>query len=558
MNKKMLALFIFIIILGVFLRLHRLTEAPPGVNRDEASIGITAYSLLKTGRDEYGRMYPISFQSFGDWKLPLYIYTTVPFVWILGLNEVAVRLPSAIFGVLTIVTTYLLVLEMFGGRGSTQIKTQNYAEKIALLSSFLLAISPWHLHLSRVESESNTAVFFVTLGTLLFLKSLKKRQWVIILSALCFALSYFTYAGNHVFTTLLVIALVFLYRKEIPRTKITVISSMLFLALSGFLFYHTLTEADKTKLSGISIFGDPSIIHAKIELPRNEHDNPRSWFARLGHNRLTFAFERIGQNYAKSFSPEFLFIKGGDNHAHNILNFGNMYLVEAPFLLLGFMYLLILLKGKEKKLMLWWFLTSPIAVSITKDAPHTNRMFMIFPILSIVVALGLYWAWVVFSKDKLFGKLGMLGIVFLFLLNLLIYMDRYYIHFPRDEVQGWGNGYKDLVKILDTSRNKTKQIIMNKPEYSPYAFLLFYQKYDPFLYQKQAVRYAPTEDGFVHVKGFARYEFREIDWGRDVLLSNNLLIDQTNQVPDHIKNRFKTFQVVLPNGQPQFTIVETR
>ncbi|MFZ5845558.1 MAG: glycosyl transferase, partial [Patescibacteria group bacterium] len=102
MKKLQLIILTLILIIAATLRLYRLSVIPPGVNRDEASIGYTAYSLLKTGRDEYGRFLPLSFQSFGDWKLPLYIYTTTLFVKIFGLSELAVRLPSAIAGILTV------------------------------------------------------------------------------------------------------------------------------------------------------------------------------------------------------------------------------------------------------------------------------------------------------------------------------------------------------------------------------------------------------------------------------------------------------------------------
>src|SRR5437762_2879939 len=104
--------FVGILFIAIFLRLFKLPSVPPGANRDEASIGYTAYSLLKTGRDEYARLLPLSFQSFGDWKLPLYIYTTVPFVAVLGTNELAIRLPSALAGIATVVVVYFLVIEL--------------------------------------------------------------------------------------------------------------------------------------------------------------------------------------------------------------------------------------------------------------------------------------------------------------------------------------------------------------------------------------------------------------------------------------------------------------
>src|SRR3989338_7963364 len=183
-SKKVLLILLTVVVLAAVLRFYKITEIPPGINQDEGSIGYTAYSILKTGLDEYGRAFPVSFESFGDCKLPFYIYTVVPFVSVFGLSELAVRFPSALFGIATVGLYYFLAMELLKSR------------KIAIIMSFLLAISPWHIHLSRVESESNAAVFFVVLGALLFVKSIKNASWLIIPSLICFALTYFTYAVN--------------------------------------------------------------------------------------------------------------------------------------------------------------------------------------------------------------------------------------------------------------------------------------------------------------------------------------------------------------------------
>ena len=552
MSKKSVFFFLIILFIAGFLRLYRITEVPPGVNRDEGSIGYTAYSLLTTGKDEYGRSFPISFQSFGDWKLPFYIYTVVPFVSVFGLSELAVRMPSALFGIATVGLTYLLVLELLRNRGTNQNFTLKNAENIALFTSLLVALSPWHLHLSRVESESNVAVFFIILGTLLFLKSIKNASWLIIPSLVCFATTYFVYAGNYIFTTLLIIGIFLIYRKAIPKTKYLFIGVAIFLLFSGFIWYHTFF-ANQTKVSGINIFGDPAIVYAKIEIPRNQHDDPNSLMSRITHNRLAFTIERVSQNYLNAFSPQFLFIKGGENKAHNIANFGNMYPIEAPFLFLGLIYLFVTKKTKETALIFWWFLIAPVAASITKDAPHTNRMFAILPILPLVTALGLnnfvnlLKTW---FKDRLLYKNIVLLIVFvLFVFNILIYLDRYYVHFPKNETQWWGNGYKKLQGILSKDQYASKEIVMSHPEFSHYIFLLFYGEYDPSYYQSTAIRYPPTEDGFVHVKRFDRFKFRDINWGEDIKISNRLLIENPSDIPEFVKNSHEFFDVNLPNGE---------
>src|SRR5438094_5460326 len=121
-------LFCCILVLSVFLRFYLLGSNPPSIDWDEASLGYNAYSILKTGADEYGNKFPLSFRSFDDYKPPLYIYLTVPSIALFGLNEFSIRLPSAILGITAVMATYFLVLQILD---SWQKKER---ETIALLS----------------------------------------------------------------------------------------------------------------------------------------------------------------------------------------------------------------------------------------------------------------------------------------------------------------------------------------------------------------------------------------------------------------------------------------
>lgn len=541
MKRGNLLLF-SILLIGVFLRFYLLGSVPPGVNQDEASIGYTAYSLLKTGKDEYGVPFPLSFQSFGDWKLPLYIYITIPSVALFGLSEITVRLPSAIFGSATIVLIYFLSKLLFKN------------DKVALFSAGFLAISPWHLHLSRVESESNVAVFLISLSIILLLKSFEKRKWLIIPSATGFALTYYTYAGNYIFTTLLIFIIFFLYKDNILQNKYFKTALFIFLTLFSIIGSQTIFGANTTKLSGISIYSDPGLSKREIESPRLDHDKsiPRL----VLHNKITIGVEHFARNYLNSYSAPFLFFKGGEDKAHNIENFGNMYFVEAPLFLLGLIFLYNQRNKKEAKLLILWLLIAPIAAAITKTAPHTNRMFAVFPALPIVVSLGLYTA-LGFKKSAGF-KIVAAGFISLFLLNALFYFDRYYVHFPANESQYWGNPYKEIVKKINEEKYKNRIVIFSRPEIEHYIFILFYTSFDPLTYQSSVVRYSPTSDKFMHVKKFGRFEFRDIDWSNDSKDAGKyLLIEFTKDIPPIVKyENFGTYEVKLPNKKSLFTIVE--
>ena len=536
-------LFTLIILFASFLRLYDLSSIPAGVNRDEASIGYTAYSILQTGKDEYGKRLPLSFESFGDWKLPLYIYTTIPFVKVLGLTELSVRLPSALAGIFTIGALFALVRVLFANI------------PLALLSSFILSIMPWHIHISRVESESNIAILFVTLATILFLKALTyKRTIFLTISGVLFALTYYTYHGNHIFTTLFALGLIFLYRDEVFRIPKWFVSAGVSLALVAIILSFTLFSANKTKISGIGIFGDPTIVHTKIELVRLSHANPSALFSRLLHNKPIYALSTITQNYLKSYSPEFLFITGGKNHAHNIQGYGNMHPIESIFLLLGLCFVLTQIKKKKYLLILWWLLAAGVAPAITKDAPHSNRMFAVVPALAILVALGIQQAQTFIQGNK---KLLFSVIVgFLYAWSLLVYKDAYFIHFPYEEAQYWGSSYKQLSVIVNKPEYKDKNIIISTPQESPYIYMLFYGNYVPALYQKQAIRYPISSDGFTDVKAFGRFTFRAIDWGSDINLPNTLLITKANEAPSSLSSKIVD-TVYLPNGQAHFIVIDT-
>ena len=146
-NKHRYILLVLIFIVGLFLRFFLLGGNPPSLNWDEASTGYNAFSILKTGKDEYGNFLPLSIRSFDDYKPPLYTYLDVPFVGIFGLTDFAVRLPSAILGTLTILVIYFLVLEFFPKIGQKQevFSENRFQQEIALLSAFFFCYQSMEL-----------------------------------------------------------------------------------------------------------------------------------------------------------------------------------------------------------------------------------------------------------------------------------------------------------------------------------------------------------------------------------------------------------------------------
>src|SRR5258708_2521385 len=147
MFKKTFLILFGIVLIAACLRFYQLGVNPPSLTWDEVAWGYNAYSLGIDGRDEFGKFLPITYlESFGDFKPPVYAYLDVLPIKIFGLNEFAVRFPSALFGSLTVLIVFFLVKRIF--------YQSQFKEWYGLTVSLLLAISPWHIMLSRAAFEA--------------------------------------------------------------------------------------------------------------------------------------------------------------------------------------------------------------------------------------------------------------------------------------------------------------------------------------------------------------------------------------------------------------------
>ena len=120
----------------LFVHLHRLGEVPPGFFVDESAIGYNAWSLGRTGADEYGTPFPLFFRAFDNYHDPVMVYLLAPVLQLTGLDEAWVRAPSALFQVLASLAFGLLVHEY----------TRSPA--IALLGAAVFGVLPWTFPMS--------------------------------------------------------------------------------------------------------------------------------------------------------------------------------------------------------------------------------------------------------------------------------------------------------------------------------------------------------------------------------------------------------------------------
>ena len=528
-------LLISIILMAFIFRFYKLGVTPPGLYWDEVSLGYNGYSILKTAKDEHGKFLPFTnFAAFGDYKPPGYIYAAVPSVGIFGLNEFAVRFPSALAGTLAVLVTYFLTRKLFSKR------------KIALLASFFLAISPWSIHFSRVAFEANLAALFSLIGIYLFVKFTKDRGFWIIPSGLSFVLAVNTYTGQRLFVPFILVVLLIQFRKQVAKNfKWVVLAAVLSSIISLPLLQFSLkTIEGQLRFNEITIFKDLEPINESISYRKEDNF---SRFADFIHNRRLFYSHEYLRNYFNAFSPTFLFTKGDPNPRLSIQEMGQLYYFDL-FLILAGIYFLIAKRFNYSFLILAWVLISPLGQAATKETPHALRMAHIIPTYQILSAVGLNGIFYNL-KFKLKAKWLMISLVSISVMVFMFYyLHIYYSHWQKNYSSQWQYGYKEVVKITENYYSSVNNIFVTEAAGRPYVYFLFYMKYDPDKYQKVS-EVERDEQFFLHVKSFDKFVFPDAE--PESVKRNSLYILSPNNLPEGA-TRVKTIYDL--EGNPVFDI----
>lgn len=530
-------LLLGIILIGILLRFWQIDKYPTGFNADEAAYAYNAYSLIETGKDEFGNPWPVHFISFGDYKPGGTTYLMLPFVKIFGLNEIAVRLPSLLAGVFSIFIIYLFVQELFG------------VTAISLLAALFLAISPWHIQFSRGAWETNIATTFLLLGLYLFMVGIRKEKYLLF-SVLAFAISIYTYHTPRVVIPILGLFLLIKFNKILTKNFKWVIISVIFglLIMSPFLFSF-FGPAVSARFSGVGIFADTGPFWQVNEL-RGEHSNPNSLPAKIFHNRPVAYGLRIMQNWISHFEGNFLFVNGDNNMRSNIPNMGEMYFFDLIFVLSG-LYFLTKNKTDNKSLIYIWLIVAPLAASLTFQSPNALRANNLVIPLIILSAYGCYYLSLSIKEKlpKIFLITYYLLLIPFMIWNIFYYLNQYYVYYPRTSADAWEYGIKDLVRYLEPIKSRYDKIYVTEKYDQPYIIFLFYLKYPSDIFQKEAVLTPRDNFGFSTVRDFDKYHFELINWDKIGNNTNILVCGTSEEIPPNA-NIIKT--LYFPNGEPAF------
>ena len=481
-----------ILILASILRLFSLGSLPPSLYWDEASLGYNAYSIAQSLKDEHGEFLPIDrFIAFGDYKPPGFIYAAALSVKFLGLDEVTIRLTSALAGIFLVYLTFLASLEIFGSR------------KIGLLAALFVSISPWSLHLSRGAFEANLAASFNLAGIYFFLKG-RRNGFFLLPSFLFFILSFYTFNANRIIAPVLISVFSLIFLKEI-KSKLNWLAAgfllTILLLLPSLSFLRS--RESRLRMQEVSIFTSLVPIeeaNQRIKLAGN------SLVARILHNRrLLFAGDYL-KHYFDNFSGRFLFTQGDANPRIHVQGMGELYYFDLLPVLTG-LYLLIRKPKPIFLAVLAWAIVVPLPAAVARETPHALRIVSILPVYQLLTAAGLLHLLMLIKKKAIkFLKPVVLITVFLFVFNTSLYLHNYYLHFARDWSGEWQYGYKEMVQFVLARTNNYNQIFVTQALGTPYIYFAFYKPFtnEEFLRERKEDR---DWYGFYNVTSLGKIKF---------------------------------------------------
>ncbi len=466
MIRKSIVILLFIILLGFAIRIYRITEMP--MYGDELTMVYDTYSILKTGKDATGESYPLTFK-MGAGRPAGYVYASIPFVYLFGPSEWGVRGLSILSSLGIIVLMYFLGKNIF-------------TEKVGLIASFMSSISLWDIYLARGGFEAHFALFLALLGITSFIYG-KYLPW-----AVSWGLATLTYPTFKLTLPLMFLILTsFVGFKSVFKNKVF-LGSLIILMIFGIVNLREIYMGSEERFSKINIFSEDNLKQQIVQ-----RINQERFFSTLPEGVKPFFYNRpfeysriLIENYVDNFSHRFLFLRGDGNPRHNPGEWGMLYVVELPLLLIGIVYLL---KERKRELFLItsWILIVPLATMLIVDTHGLRNGFML-PALILISSYALV---------KLPKKLSILFII-LIIIQLGFVLQRIYFLAPNKFADFWSAEAKKASLLAIKINDDQKEIVLStKIDNIEYAYPV-YTKIDPNLVIAQYGKY-PKKYGNVTI-----------------------------------------------------------
>ncbi|MCH7641370.1 hypothetical protein IID22_04190, partial [Patescibacteria group bacterium] len=486
---------------------------------------------------------------------------------------------NVLFGTAAVYVTYLMVSELWrlGRNKKNKLQITNY-RLLAAIAALLLAVSPWHISLSRGAFEANLSSFFLPLAVWGFIKGINKPRWMAV-SALAFGLNLFSYHVARIFTPFVIAMIIFHFRKElfngnnfysavsgaVTRYKRALVLIILFVVLA----LMTIASGAGTRGLDISIF-NPTDRWAAMSDRRYEAilQGMPDQVSRVFSNKIVYVGRKFINNYVSYLSPQFLFTQGAGEWTYGMISGrGVLYLIELPFLLAAIWFIAKrgFTRSRALTLIFVWVLIAPIPAALTKGPGFAaNRAAVMMPWIQIVVAFGavtLYERITAVWKQRWLRKLLLYGFIVSMFISLVFFLEDYLYHAPLRASSSMHQGKGSAIKFVNELEDQYDEIVLSRTLSTPNIWLAFYTAYDPDSYQKASkdwLRY--EDDGFQfldQLSGYrlGKYTFGDINLDRAEKEKKILFVSTPGEVQREIEY---LDTVYYPDGNPAIYIFDNQ
>lgn len=361
---------ILIIVAAIFFRLPKLEMIPPGLYPDEAMNGNNAIQALEAEPSAGGGLK--IFYPENNGREGLFINLQALSISLFGKHIWSLRIVSAISGILTVLGLYLLAKQLFNW-------------KIAAISSYLMAISFWHVNFSRIGFRAIMAPLFLIWGFYFFWQGKSSGRFKpFLLSGVLWGLGMYTYIAFRVMPLVLILVV------------------WVFIAALKKHFDHPRYEQTRNLL--LRGFALTMLAAVFIALPIlfYFYTHPADFFGRTGQLSVFASdnpFGAMGKNLLKTIG---MFNFTGDcNWRHNYNCQPILLWPVGAFFALGFIKSIIKFFKQKKRhehystvhtLLLSWFFVGLIPTVVSNEGiPHALRAIIAAPAVFIFAGEGLWW-----------------------------------------------------------------------------------------------------------------------------------------------------------------------
>ena len=519
--KSSLFLVLIILILGISLRVWKLSEFPIHLSHDEVSQAYDAISLVETGKDIYGNFLPTIFPSVGDFKSPFYTYAASLVYFLIGDHEWMIRVPGVIFGILIIPAVFWFTYKL------------TKEPKIALFASFFTAISPSEIFFSRKSFENGAGVFFllVSLSALCtYLEKQKKQRWLY-LTAVLSALGMYTYFSHAIIIPLMIATFILIFRKKFTqelKKYLPVLSLWILLVIP--LIIIILTNPGSRYRSQTVFITQDSTLGKELNYITSEN----SFIAQFLHLKTVgdFSFNR----YFGQFDPVYLFGNGLDLTNQGPVNTGPLLLFQLPLLFIAVSYLIKRVDFTNSGKLLVFAVALGVLPSGLTFEPHSpHRMIIVFTLLNIITGIGAYSLWQRINVLRTPIKVTLIFVLVTALtVNVISFLHIYFVNFPYEKSQYIQYPFKQVAQFAWSQYNVFDTIVFDPlfGEVAPFIgtgahyYLGYFGNYPPSKFQEQ-YRIGKKEREDI----FDKFSIRKIDWREDQNLKNTLIIGSPWSLP---------------------------